>query len=114
MASAVAEDVEVVNEQFRKTASAVAEQTRQAVNSVQEQFQQNLNQAQQAQSDLARKAVRLNEQNSQLFSAAFAGFWDTSTAALKLAAWGQEQVERGARELLEQRRVSRAEGVALA
>lgn len=109
--SPMAEDMATFGEQLRKTAAQATEQARETFGTAQEQFKHNLSQAQQAQRDLAGAIVRLSEQNSRLAGAAFSTFWDASIAALKLATWGQEQFERGVRQIIEQGRVSREEGV---
>jgi polyhydroxyalkanoate synthesis regulator phasin len=107
------EDMTAVSEQFRKTAEAATEQARQTVNSAQEQFQRNLTQAQQLQSDVTQLVVRLNEQNGQFVATAVSSFWDASMALLNVATWGQEQIERGVHQLLEQGRQSREQGTAI-
>jgi len=113
MASQVIENITAINDEIRKTAAAATEQVRQTVSSAQEKFEQNLSQTQQAQSDLAKTLLKLNEQNAELASAAFTGFWDASLAALNIATWGQEQIERNVRQLVEQGRLTREEGSAL-
>jgi hypothetical protein len=83
------------------------------VAAAQEQLQQGVTQAQQAQGDLTQALLRLSEQNGRLVTAAVGGFWEASLATLTMAAWGQEQVERTTRQLMEQGRLTREEGAAL-
>jgi polyhydroxyalkanoate synthesis regulator phasin len=108
--SPFAEDATAFGEQLRQTAAQATEQARQTISTAQEQFQQSLSQAHQAQRDVAGVLVRLSEQNSKLAGAAFSSFWDASLSMLKVAAWGQEQVERGVRHLIDQGRLTREEG----
>jgi polyhydroxyalkanoate synthesis regulator phasin len=108
--SPIAEDVTAFGEQLRKTAAQATEQARQTIGAAQEQFQQSVSQAQRAQRDVTGVLVRLSEQNSKLAGAAFSTFWDASLSMLKMATWGQEQVERGVRHMIDQGRLTREEG----
>lgn len=109
----MAEDMAAFGEQLRKTAAQATEQARQTINTAQEQFQQSVSQAQQSHRDLTGVLARLNEQNSRLAGAAFSSFCDASLSMLKMATWGQDQVERGVRHLIDQGRLSREEGAEL-
>jgi len=106
----IADDVTAFGEQLRKTAAQATEQARETISTVQEQFQQSVSQAQQTQQDVTGVLVRLSEQNARLAGAAFSSYWDASLSVLKLATWGQEQVEREVRHLMDQGRVTREEG----
>ncbi len=109
----VMDNVALVGEQLRKSTEAAVEQTRQTMKVAQEQIQQNLTEVQQAQSDAAKMLIRLNEQNSQLATAAISSLWDASLSGLKLTVWGQEQAERTLLRTLEQGRTAREEGATL-
>lgn len=111
--SQMTEDMTAAAEQVRKTAAAATEQARQTVSAAQDQLHQSLSQAQQVQGDLAQMMVRISEQNSKLVGAAFTGFWDASLSMLTMAAWGQDQVERSARQLMDQGHISRDEGATM-
>jgi hypothetical protein len=107
------EDMAAAAEQVRKTAAAATEQARQTMSAAQEQWQSTLSQSQQAQADLIETMAQLSEQNSKLVRAAFAGFWDASLSMLNMASWGQEQIDRSVRQLMDQGRISREEGLTL-
>jgi hypothetical protein len=107
------EDMAAAADQVRKTAAAATEQARQTVAAAQEQWQSTLTQTQQAQGDLVQTVAKLSEQNSQLVTAAFAGFWDASLSMLNMANWGQDQIDKSVRQWMDQGRISREEGLKL-
>lgn len=111
--SEVMDDVSAFNDQLRKTAETVTQQARQSMSVAQEQLKQSLTEAQQAQSDVARMLVRLNEQGSQMMTTALASAWDASLSLLKLATWEQEQAENTVRQLLDRGAQVREDGAAL-
>jgi hypothetical protein len=113
MASQVIEDVAAVGEEFRKTAEAASEHVRRTVSEAQEQFEQRFTEARQAQGQFTQSVLHVSEQNSRFANAAFNGFWDAWLAAVSATAWGQEQVERGLSQAIEQGRLNRAEAAAL-
>ncbi|MCC6629142.1 MAG: hypothetical protein IT340_17270 [Chloroflexi bacterium] len=107
------EDMAAAAEHVRKTAAAATEQARQTMSEAQEQWHSTLTQSQQAQTDLSEAVAQLSEQNSKLVRAAFGGFWDASLSMLNMASWSQEQIDRSVRQLMDQGRISREEGLAL-
>lgn len=109
----IRDDVAAIGEQFRKTTEAAAEQTRKTLGATQERIQENLSRAQQVQNDWARMLFRLSEQSGHIATAAVTSLWDTSLNSLKLAVWGEEQLERTLLRSVEQHRHTREEGVAL-
>ena len=111
--SEMIDDMTTFNEQLRKTAETVTQQARQSMSTAQEQLKQSLTDAQQAQSDMARMLVRLNEQNGQIVTTTLASLWDASLSLLKLTTWQQEQTEYTVRQLLDRGAQVREEGAGI-
>ncbi len=69
--------------------------------------------AQQTTQDLAQSTERLTEQGGQVASTAFSNTWDSYLALVGAVSWSQDQTEQAVRQLLDQGRVSREEGLRL-
>ena len=101
------------NEQFRQTTAAVQDQVQQGVAFAQDQAQRFAGQAQQAQGAVVDSTVRLSEQGGQIASTAFNNAWDSYLTMLGMFSWSQDQTEQVMRQMIEQGRVGRDEGLRL-
>ena len=101
------------NEQFRQNTAAVQDQVQQGVAFAQDQAQRFAGQAQQAQDALGQSTARLSEQGGQIASTAFSNAWDSYLSVLGMFSWSQDQTEQVMRQMIEQGRVGRDEGLRL-
>ena len=103
----------VANEQFRQNTAVVQDQVQQGVAFAQDQAQRLAGQAQQAQGAVVDSTVRLSEQGGQIASTAFNNAWDSYLTMLGMFSWSQDQTEQVMRQMIEQGRVGRDEGMRL-
>ena len=101
------------NEQFRQNTAAVQDQVQQGVAFAQDQAQRFAGQAQQAQGAVVDSTTRLSEQGGQIASTAFNNAWDSYLSVLGMFSWSQDQTEQVMRQMIEQGRVGRDEGLRL-
>ena len=101
------------NEQFRQNTAVVQEQVQQGLSFAQDQAQRLAGQAQQAQGAVVDSTARLSEQGGQIASTAFNNAWDSYLTMLGMFSWSQDQTEQVMRQMIEQGRVGRDEGMRL-
>ncbi len=101
------------NEQFRQNTAVVQEQVQQGLSFAQDQAQRFAGQAQQAQGAVVDSTARLSEQGGQIASTAFNNAWDSYLTMLGMFSWSQDQTEQVMRQMIEQGRVGRDEGLRL-
>ena len=107
------QNTETASDQFRQNTAEVGEQFRQGVAFAQDQAQRLAGQAQQAQGAVAEGAQRLSEQGGQIAASTFNTAWDSYLATLGMVSWSQDQAEQVMRQLIEQGRIGRDEGLRL-
>lgn len=90
----------------RATVEQVDAQARQAT-------RESLVAVQQVSQQAAFTSERLSQQGGQMATTAFGAAWDSWLATLGMVSWTQDQAEKVTRQLMEQGRVSREEGLRL-
>ena len=99
--------------QVRQNVAAAQDQVERVTAQARQTTRESFQAAQQTQQEVAQNTERLTQQGGQVASTAFSNTWDSYLAMLGMFSWTQDQAEQTMRQLMDQGRVSREEGLRL-